>query len=383
MNVVGVIGAWLLACFAVASQLPPEIAADRLMVRAELRAEEGLHGAALATLEEVLALREEHGLPTPDAFWFRLAQTASEAGQHARAVESSTRYLTAAGRDGEHYRAALQLLETSDREVQAQRQREAEYAQARERLAGVEGVFADALRSGGLGPAMVTIPAGTFRMGCLEDCYRREQPVREVRIPAPFALSVYEVTFADWGACVEGGGCRGYRPSDAGWEGGARPVINVSWEDGQEYVAWLSAETGAAYRLPSESEWEYATRAGTETKYSWGNEVGVNVANCNGCGSPWDNRQTAPVGSFGPNGFGLYDMHGNVTEWVEDCWNGSYAGAPSDGSAWLRGDCSERVVRGGDWVPNPHWLRAAARGGVSTGFRGNNIGFRVARSLPP
>ena len=130
-------------------------------------------------------------------------------------------------------------------------------------------------------------------------------------------------------------------------------MINVSWEDAQSYVTWLSRETGESYRLPSESEWEYAARAGTATKYSWGNEIGVNRANCDGCGSRWDNQRTAPVGSFAPNGFGLYDMHGNVWEWVEDCWNGSYAGAPSDGGAWRSGDCAKRVLRGGSWGGNP------------------------------
>ena len=119
--------------------------------------------------------------------------------------------------------------------------------------------------------------------------------------------------------------------------------------------AWLSSQTGAEYRLPSEAEWEYAARAGTATKYSWGNAIGVNLANCDdwgsgGCGSQWDGNQTAPVGSFGANGFGLYDMHGNVWEWVEDCWNASYVGAPSDASPWLRGDCAKRVLRGGSWI---------------------------------
>ena len=201
-------------------------------------------------------------------------------------------------------------------------------------------------------PDMVVIPAGRFRMGCVSglDCRDREKPVHEVTIPHAFALSTHEVTFAQWDACVEGGGCGGHRPEDEGWGRGDLPVINVSWEDAQSYVTWLSRETGESYRLPSESEWEYAARAGTATKYSWGNEIGVNRANCDGCGSRWDNQRTAPVGSFAPNGFGLYDMHGNVWEWVEDCWNGSYAGAPSDGGAWESGNCAERVLRGGSWL---------------------------------
>ena len=123
-------------------------------------------------------------------------------------------------------------------------------------------------------------------------------------------------------------------------------MINVSWEDAQSYVRWLSNKTGKSYRLLSESEWEYVARAGSVTAYSWGNEIGHNRANCDGCGSRWDDEKTAPVGAFSANAWGLHDVHGNVWEWVEDCWNASYTGAPADGSAWESGDCSEaRVAR--------------------------------------
>ena len=135
--------------------------------------------------------------------------------------------------------------------------------------------------------------------------------------------TVHEVTFAEWDACVAAGGCDGYSPDDRDRGRGARPVMSASWDHAQAYVEWLSGETGAAYRLPSQSEWEYATRAGTTTRYSWGDEIGANRANCEGCGSAWDDRQTALVGSFRANGFGLHDLHGNVWEWVADCWNGS------------------------------------------------------------
>ena len=234
-------------------------------------------------------------------------------------------------------------------------------------------------------PEMVVIPSGRFRMGCVSglDCEDDEMPVHEVTIPAAFALGRHEVTFAEWDACVSGGGCGGHRPNDAGWGRGSRPVMNVSWDDAKEYVAWLSSRTGAEYRLPSESEWEYAARAGTATKYGWGNDIGANRANCLGdhCGDQWE--YTAPAGSFAPNGFGLFDMHGNVVEWVEDCSNGSYAGAPTDGSAWVRGDCAVRVLRGGSWFNFPWDLRAADRGRIATGDRYGNYGFRVARTLAP
>ena len=161
---------------------------------------------------------------------------------------------------------------------------------------------------------MVDIPAGSFRMGCVTrgKCDGDEKPVHEVRVDA-FALSKHEVTFAQWDVCTEYGNCSCV--SDEGWGRDDRPVVNVSWHDAQTYVVWLSRETGEAYRLPSEAEWEYAARAGTETRYSWGNDLGRGKANCDGCRSRWDDEKTAPVGSFPPNGFGLYDVHGNAYEW--------------------------------------------------------------------
>jgi formylglycine-generating enzyme required for sulfatase activity len=160
-------------------------------------------------------------------------------------------------------------------------------------------------------------------------------------------------------------------------------VINVSWDDANAYVTWLSKKTGKPYRLLTEAEYEYATRAGTETPYPWGDDIGKNNANCNGCGSEWDNKQTAPVGSFAPNRFGLYDMVGNVWEWVEDCYHETYNGAPTDGSAWITGDCSTHVVRGGSWNNNPENLRSAFRIRLATVNRVSYLGFRVGRTLTP
>ena len=241
----------------------------------------------------------------------------------------------------------------------------------------------DTLRSGGTGPEMVVIPAGSFRMGCVSgvECRDSEKPVHQVTISRPFAVGKYEVTFAEWDACVSAGGCS-HRADDAGWGRGRRPVMDVSWDDAQSYVRWLSQQTGATYRLLSESEWEYAARAGTSSAYSWGSQVGSGRGNCDGCGSQWDGSQTAPVGSFSPNSWGLYDMHGNVWEWVQDCWNGSYNGAPSGGGAWQSGGCSRRVLRGGSWNYVPWLLRSAFRSGNTTDFRDSN-GFRVARTLSP
>ena len=230
-------------------------------------------------------------------------------------------------------------------------------------------------------PKMVVIPSGRFTMGASssEGGDDDERPMRRVRIDYQFAVGVYEVTFDEWYACVDAGGCGNYIPDDKGWGRGNRPVINVSWYDAQSYVRWLSDRTGKTYRLLSESEWEYVARAGTETAYSWGDSVGVNRANCAGCGDQWS--KPAPVGSFKANGWGLYDMHGNVWEWVQDCWNANYEGAPTDGTAWLSGDCGLRVRRGGSWGFEPWYLRSAYRDWYTTGSRYYVNGFRIARSF--
>ena len=215
-------------------------------------------------------------------------------------------------------------------------------------------------------PEMVVVPSGNFMMGSPESEEGRhdsEGPVHEVTFERPFAVGVYEVTFGEWDACVSGGGCGGYRPEDHGLDRGRFPVLYVNWEDAKAYVEWLSRKTGYKYRLLSESEWEYVARAGTTTRYWWGDEIGRNRLNCydtHDCGDSYERR--APVGSFSANPFGLYDMHGNVLELVEDCWNETYHGAPVDGSAWESGNCEARVLRGGMWYSMPRHNRSAWRG---------------------
>ena len=234
-------------------------------------------------------------------------------------------------------------------------------------------------------PEMVVVPAGEFMMGSPadeSDHYDNEGPLHKVTIARPLAVSKFEVTFEQWDACVAFGTCAHVPDSNLGR--GRQPVINVNWDHAQQYVAWLSKMTGRPYRLLSEAEWEYAARAGTTTAYSWGDDFGKNNANCNGCGSEWDSRRTAPVGSFAPNQFGLYDMQGNVWEWVEDCLHANYEGAPNDGSAWIaQGDCNNRVIRGGSWVGYPVGLRSALRFWFTADDHGIDVGFRVARPLNP
>ena len=237
-------------------------------------------------------------------------------------------------------------------------------------------------------PEMVVIPAGSFSMGSPASeagRFSNEGPQHRVRIPRAFALGKYEVTFAEWDACVSDGGCNGYRPKDRGWGRGNRPVIYVSWYEAKAYVAWLSRKTGKRYRLPSEAEWEYAARAGTTTPFHFGSTISTDQANYDGNYTYGSGRKgvyrekTVPVGSFPSNAFGLHDVHGNVKEWVADCWNGSYAGAPGDGAAWMTGNCEERVLRGGSWFEGPGNVRSAGRhrhGAGDRGSRGGGGGFK-------
>jgi formylglycine-generating enzyme required for sulfatase activity len=241
-------------------------------------------------------------------------------------------------------------------------------------------VFRDTLRDGSSGPEMVSIPPGESRTGDIQGSGDAdEQPVHWVRIPRPFAMGRYEVTFDEYNVFARATGRK--QPADEGWGRRRRPVINVSWEDARAYAQWLSEQTGKRYRLPTEAEWEYAARAGKETTYWWGNEVGKNRTNCAGCGSQWDNKQTAPVGSFAPNPWGLHDTVGNVYEWVQDCWHENYAGAPEDASkAWEEGgNCNLRVIRGGSWYDRPRYVRSAYRGGNGPDYRGSGLGFRLAQ----
>jgi formylglycine-generating enzyme required for sulfatase activity len=241
-------------------------------------------------------------------------------------------------------------------------------------------------------PEMVVVPAGNFMMGSSanepgrDGGYRDEAQLR-VTISAPFAVGRYAVTFEEWDACVADGGCNGYKPADEGWGRGKYPVINVNWDDAKAYGSWLTRKTGKTYRLLSEAEREYATRAGTTTPFWFGSSTTPNQANYAGYkagGSKGEYRhRTVPVDSFQPNPWGLYNVHGNVWEWMEDCWNSSNTGNPGDGGASTTGDCSKRVVRGGSWFNDPQFLRSADRGGNSTGSRGSYRGFRLARTLHP
>jgi formylglycine-generating enzyme required for sulfatase activity len=227
-------------------------------------------------------------------------------------------------------------------------------------------------------PEMVVVPAGHFDMGSNTEY---ENPVHRVSIAQPFAMGRYEVTFEEWDRCVEDKGCK-QQPDDRGWGRGRRPVINVSWADAKDFVVWLSQKSGRTYRLPSEAEWEYAARAGTNTPFWWGRDAGSRQANCRDCNTGLG-QQTLPVGSFQPNPFGLYDTAGNAAEWVEDCWNDNYRGAPSDGTAWTTGQCQLRGLRGGAYDSAAKYVRSSARFRYDNDVRYSANGFRVVREQQP
>ena len=222
-------------------------------------------------------------------------------------------------------------------------------------------------------PEMVVVPAGEFEMGSSDP--------HNVKLSKPFAVGKFEVTFAEWGLCVSGGACK-TNPWHEGWGRGRRPVIYVSWTQTKEYTAWISKKAGSIYRLLSEAEWEYAARAGQPTKFAFGDEITKQQAQFSEA-SFGSAVKTVEVGSFKPNSFGLYDMHGNVWEWVEDCWLSDYKYAPANGSALTReGDCSRRVLRGGSWYNFSFNLGSAYRYELPIGTKNAMVGFRVARDLP-
>jgi formylglycine-generating enzyme required for sulfatase activity len=230
-------------------------------------------------------------------------------------------------------------------------------------------------------PEMKRIEPGQFQMGSGE--YPSEKPVHLVNYTKPFAIGRYEMTFEQYDQYAQDQ--HKPLPDDHGWGRGKRPVINVSWNDAVAYAQWLSEKTHKRYRLPTEAEWEYAARSGSPTRYWWGDDISQGRANCEGCGSQWDNKQTAPVGSFPANAWGLHDTAGNVWEWVMDNWHDNYQGAPADNQPWLdpSGTASDgrRVIRGGSWFHAPDTLRSATRSRLSPGYRDVILGFRLAQDL--
>ncbi len=234
-------------------------------------------------------------------------------------------------------------------------------------------------------PEMVVVPAGGFTMGSPSSEAGRsswEDPQHQVTIDYSFAVGKYQVTRDEYAQFALETSANSYWQNPGFAQTGRDPVVKVTWNDAKAYVAWLSMKTGKSYRLLSEAEYEYAERAGTSTAYWWGDSYTDLCSHASANGSDCGHTGTVPVGNYPANAFGLYDMTGNVFEWTEDCWNGSYAGAPEDGTPWTAGDCGRRVLRGGSWDFGAWNVRSAVRLGVDTGFRvSGNCGFRVARTL--
>ena len=226
-------------------------------------------------------------------------------------------------------------------------------------------------------PEMMVIPAGRFLMGSPANekgRYANEGPQRDVALRAPLAVGRFEITFAEWDACVAARGCS-HRPNDRGWGRGRQPVMDVNWEDAQQYVEWLRQRTGRHYRLLTEAEWEYAARSGTMTAFVTGNAITEAQANYGHAVN-----RPRPAGSYAPNRFGLHDMQGNVWEWVQDCLERTYANAPIDASEpVVTPGCAWRAMRGGSWSNTAAFLRSAMRYGVAATIRRDDTGFRVAR----
>ena len=231
-------------------------------------------------------------------------------------------------------------------------------------------------------PKMIVVPAGKFVMGEADGGMTGDAPATPVSLPKAIAVGQFEVTFEEWDACVSDGGCLSYKPHDDGWGRGKQPVMNISWFDTLGYLNWLYSKTGHFYRLPSEAEWEFAARAGSVTNYWWGDKTGTNQAVCKDCGNEGDYNRSAPVGSFSPNAFGLYDTAGNLWEWTQDCYSmtsyrehTAYPGPVSGPD-----DCS-RVLRGGGWDIISTGLRSSFRLTSGPSNRNNIYGFRVVRDL--
>jgi formylglycine-generating enzyme required for sulfatase activity len=236
-------------------------------------------------------------------------------------------------------------------------------------------LFRDELKDSSKGPEMVWIATGSFKMGA-NNGFSNEKPVHKVFLNK-FAIGRYEVTFAEYDKFAKA--TDRTKPEDEGWGRGNNPVINVSWYDAVAYAKWLSQQTGQSYRLPTEAEWEYAARAGTNTKYWWGNDVGINNANCNDCGSEWYDKQPIPVGSFKENSFRIYDTVGNVWEWVHDIYHSNYYSISPSINPKGPSEGQYRTQRGGSWLDDARSSRAANRDSNSPEYSDNNIGFRLLR----
>ena len=340
--------------------------AQRLIERAEAAIERGGLDEARGVVEQLRRLSPEHP-------WVWESEEKIRTAQAQRLIEK----VEAAIERGEldEARGHVERLAELSPEHPRVPELEGEIAGA-ERKAEEERRRAEERRIAELTPEMVRIEGGCFVMGSPESETGRDDDERQHEVCVEdFSMGTHEVTFAEYDRFAKATGRS--RPDDSGWGRERRPVINVSWHDATAYARWLSGETGRRYRLPTEAEWEYAARAGTETAYPWGNSVGRDRANCDGCGSRWDNTRTAPVGLFEANAWGLHDTVGNVWEWTCSEYDEGYGGAEDHCAS---GSAGRRVIRGGSWFSHPRWVRSADRYGNGTALRNFLLGFRLAQN---
>ena len=237
--------------------------------------------------------------------------------------------------------------------------------------------FTDTLKSGGSGPAMIWIPGGRFAMGSRDSASDFDERPQHTVTVKPFAMSVNEITIAEYAKFAKSTGRK--MPKTGDLDAATMPIFFVSWNDALAYSKWLSTQTGHSYRIPTEAEWEYAARAGTTAAYWWGRRLGRDHGHCFACETGLDPRKPTRTGRFAANAFGVFDLNGNIEEWVYDCYNKNYAGAPTDGSVFEGGDCSVRVTRGGAFSSGPKALRSASRSKFRYDVGNDSIGIRVVR----
>jgi formylglycine-generating enzyme required for sulfatase activity len=361
---------------AAASAQPDVLRAEVVTALAEQRYEDVLRGMA------AYRALEAQGVTVPVSLLFAESEAAQALGDWLQAQTALGEYLARADASDPLYPEALRsypLVQTKARAMAETRARELELAAAGEQQAVVERKrAAEAARIEALSADLVHIPAGQFRMG---DGSGKgdsdERPARIVNVAA-FRMARHEVTFAQFDAFCAATGCT--PPDDNGWGRDDRPVTNVSWDDAIAFITWLNEQSDLKFRLPSEAEWEYAARSGSTGDYWWGAAFSPDHANGEGTAGRDQWPGTAPVGQFPPNPFGLYDMNGNVREWVQDCWHADYSGAPADGQPWLTGNCDRRMLRGGAWSLGPTSHRASDRDWDDRNFRYTDRGFRIAAS---
>ena len=344
--------------WAAAQDLPPDILADQYLLEAGRAMEQGDAQAAIRAFEKIEALDTEPPLEFLYFYGKLLVENSNALDDVLKGQSLLKQYVLSIEKTSEHYRSTLELLSMAGsklKEINARQEWEP------------------------LGLVMIRVEGGSFTMGCQSGrddrngCSDNEKPPHPVQVRS-FEIGKYEVTQEFWEAVM------GDNPSH--FTGCARcPVEEVSWDEVQIFFRKLNELSGARYRLPSEAEWEYAARGGRQSQgYQY---VGSDDADAVGWHEDNSEGRTHPVGQKRANELGLYDMGGNVWEWVQDCRNDNYRGAPADGRAWERGDCSRRVVRGGSWNGGPRSVRSALRIRFSSGYRNLNLGFRIARTLTP